>query len=282
LVEADDPFERDLIRSAHADRPNERALDRMLLGLGVEFSKLPSAMASAAPAAAATGKIAGTVLTWLATGVALGVAGIAGVQAVGHALDQQRPRAVESPVRALAPSPVGAPRSAPIASSAQRDDRGSIAQTASSALLPSAPPPLQARPVLDAPGATAPRASSPSPAERNPDGASLALPAVGAFTLEPARTSPAGLAEEMHLLDGARRALASGDPRGALATLNEYERAFPSGALRPEASVLEVRARLAVGDRAGAEALGQRVIERAPQSQHADAVRAELRARSNP
>jgi hypothetical protein len=86
----------------------------------------------------------------------------------------------------------------------------------------------------------------------------------------------------MRLLDAARRALADHDPRGALSTLSSYERAFPNGALRPEASVLKVRALLAVGDRAGAAALAQRVIENAPRSEHAGAVRAALGLRSNP
>ena len=282
LVEADDPFERDLIRSAHADRPNDRALERVLLGLGAGFSKLPSALASSAPAATASGKTAGTVLTWLATGVAVGVAGITGVQAVGHALDPQRPRAAEAPMRARASSPASAASSYPVPSSALREDRVATAQTAPPASLPSALPRVPASPVLEAAGATPRRPFAPSAAERSSDPTSAALPAVGAFTLEGVQPPRSRLAEEMHLLDAARRALASGDPRSALATLNDYERAFPSGALRPEASVLEVRALLATGDRAGAEALGQSVIERAPQSEHADAVRAELRARSNP
>jgi TolA-binding protein len=100
--------------------------------------------------------------------------------------------------------------------------------------------------------------------------------------LEAAPVPPTSLAQEMRVLDAARRVLASGDPQSALATLVEYEREFPNGALRPEASVLKVRALLAAGDRAGAEALAQRIIERAPQSEHADAVRAALGARSNP
>jgi TolA-binding protein len=108
------------------------------------------------------------------------------------------------------------------------------------------------------------------------------LPAVGSFAPEVAQAPPTSLAEEMRLLDAARRVLASGDPQSALSTLVKYERAFPHGALRPEASVLKVRALLAAGDRAGAEALGQRIIEQAPRSEHADAVRAALGPRSNP
>jgi TolA-binding protein len=100
--------------------------------------------------------------------------------------------------------------------------------------------------------------------------------------VETGQAQPATLAEEMRLLDGARHALASGDARSALSNLASYERSFPSGALRPEASVLKVRALLAAGDRTGAEALGQRVIERAPRSEHADAVRAALGIRANP
>jgi hypothetical protein len=86
----------------------------------------------------------------------------------------------------------------------------------------------------------------------------------------------------MRRLDAARSALASGEPRSALSAILSYERAFPNGALQPEATVLKVRALLAAGDRAGAEALGRRVIEHTPRSEHAGAVRAALGLRSNP
>ncbi|MEP7053517.1 MAG: hypothetical protein ABJB12_24345 [Pseudomonadota bacterium] len=299
LSESDDDFERDLIRSAHADRPSQRALERVLLGLGVEFSNLPSAVASSAsrtatmgaatpgaatPGATIGGKIAGAVLAkWVVAGVAIGVTAITGAQAIGRALDQPRPRAAQAPKQAVAPLPLSAAAADRVVSSAPPRSRSSTAQPSPSALLPpSAPPRGAASAILEAAGVPAARALSPIAAEPSSNVGSRALPAVGSFALETAPVAPAGLAGEMRLLDAARRELASGDSHAALATLNKYERAFPNGALGPEASVLKVRATLAAGDRAGAEALGQRVIRQAPQSEHADAVRAALGARSNP
>lgn len=282
LIEADDEFERDLIRSAHADRPSSRALERTLIGLGVQFYKLPSALASPAPTAAMSGKVGGLVLAkWLVTGVVIGVAGITGAQAVGHALTQHARHATE------APEPVAAHSNARAVAASDRAPRatvpdvtGSASQTAPSTAPPSARPRPTANLGLETPAP--PRAASAIAAESSKPSASTALPAVGSFALEAAHASRSGLADEMRVLDGVRRALATGAPRSALSALGNYEHAFPQGALRPEAAVLKVRALLAAGDRAGAEALGQRIIERAPRSEHADAVRAELAHRTNP
>ncbi len=280
LIEADDELERDLIRSAHADRPSHRALERMLLGLGVELSHLPSAMASPTPGVATSGKIAGTVLAkWLVTGVAIGVAAISGAQAVGRALEHEGARAVEAPKRAVAPSTPSAGSASYRVSPGPREGTPSMAQTSPSS-PPSARPRAAASPAPEAAGVPFPLAFAPVASE--PSAVSPGLRAVGSFALETAQAPPASLAAEMRVLDAARRVLASGDPRSALATLVKYEQAFPNGALRPEASVLKVRALLAAGDRAGAEALGQRIIEHAPRSEHADAVRAALGPRSNP
>jgi TolA-binding protein len=278
LIEAADEFERDLIRSAHQDRPSQHALERMLLGLGVP--QLPAAISSAAPGAATSGKIAGTVLAkWLATGFAIGLAAIGGAEAVERALEQRGSHAAEASKSGVALSASAASASYR-GSSAPREGAISLAQTAPSAVVPSAPHRVALSPVQEAAGAAASRAPSPIASEASPS--SVSLPALGSFALEAAPVPPTSLAQEMRVLDAARRVLASGDPQSALATLIEYEREFPNGALRPEASVLKVRALLAAGDRAGAEALARRIIERAPQSEHADAVRAALGARSNP
>jgi TolA-binding protein len=283
LIEADDEFERELIRSAHSDRPSSRALERTLLGLGVELVKLPSAMAGSAASGTLTGKITGTVLAkWLVTGVAIGVAGITGAQAVGHALEQHARHMSAAPQRAAARPNAHATTAADrVASPPPPENRLSVAASAPSASAPGAPLQIAANPILEVSAAPIPRTPPPVVAERSL-GAVPALPAVGSFALEAAHAPPPRLADEMRLLDAARRVLASGEPRSALASLDNYERAFPSGALRPEASVLKVRALLAAGERASAEALAQRIILRAPRSEHADAVRAELARRSNP
>jgi hypothetical protein len=58
--------------------------------------------------------------------------------------------------------------------------------------------------------------------------------------------------------------------------LGEYHLQFHGGALGPEAAVLEVRALLGAGERPRAERLGEQVIARAPNSQHARIVRSLL------
>ena len=284
LIEADDEFERALIHSAHADRPSQRALERMLLGLGVEFSHLPSAMAGSAPgAAASSGKIAGAVLLkWFVTGVAIGVAAISGADAVGRALDHPATRSSDAAKHAVVRAASSASRSSYRVSSSTPVERSPSAAQALPSLSPSAQPRVAPGPSSEAVRTPVPRAFSADASQPTVSAASPGLPAVGSFSLRPAQAPADHLAQEMRLLDAARGALANGDSRSALSTLAQYEGAYPDGALRPEASVLKVRALLAAGDRAGAEALGQRIIERAPRSEHTDAVRAELGRWSNP
>jgi len=275
LSQADNEFERSLICSAHDDRPSHRALERMLLGLGAELSQLPSAMASAGASATAGGKVGGVVLAkWLLGGMALGLVTITGAEVVGrapktpdrHASEAPRQRIERSPSLAVSLGQGPPPRAA----------LASAEQAAPSAPLPDARLRFAVAPAREAAGMAVPGASA---IASNPSAALSPTASYAALPTTAAPVATTALAEEMRLLDAARRSLASGDSRGALSTLASYERAFPQGALRPEASVLKVRALLAAGDRSGAEALGQRVIERAPKSEHADAVRAALRAR---
>jgi outer membrane protein assembly factor BamD (BamD/ComL family) len=95
----------------------------------------------------------------------------------------------------------------------------------------------------------------------------------------PAATA-SSLPEEVRSLDAARTALAEGDARGALALLRRYDATFGTGALLPEARVLEVKALLAAGERARAVAVAKRITDLDPKSPHAEAVRA-LLARSS-
>jgi len=281
LVEADDEFERDLIRSAHVDRPSHRALERMLLGLGAEVAQAPSAISSSTSGAAASGKLGAAVLAkWLVAGMALGLAAVGGAELLERTLEQRSPRTAEA--RAFVkPSFSLATSADSVAPAALGEGTRSAAQTPSSPSIPDAHARGTASPVLEA--AAAPSAlSSPSASDRSPSAPSLGLPARGSFALEGAQAPLPTLAEETRLLDGARHALAGGQAGSALLFLQAYERTFPKGALRPEASVLMVRTLLAAGDREGAEAVGQHVIERAPRSEHAAAVRAALGLRSNP
>jgi hypothetical protein len=69
----------------------------------------------------------------------------------------------------------------------------------------------------------------------------------------PAAPPRAPLAREVALLDAAERAERRHDYGAALASLNEYARAFPDGALLAEAHVLRIGALLGNGDDAAAQ-----------------------------
>jgi outer membrane protein assembly factor BamD (BamD/ComL family) len=84
-------------------------------------------------------------------------------------------------------------------------------------------------------------------------------------TAAPGRSEP-DIALEIESLDRARRAEARGDFTTALAELDQYDRAFRQGRLRPEALLLRVKTLVGKGDSAGAKALGGRFLARYPQS----------------
>jgi len=81
------------------------------------------------------------------------------------------------------------------------------------------------------------------------------------------------LEREVAQLDHARAALAAGHPAQALRELDQYRVQSPRGALAAESVVLRVKALLALGQRAAAEAEASALILNAPQSRHAERLR---------
>jgi hypothetical protein len=239
-VGADD-FEHDLILSARRDAPRPAALRRTLASIGVAVS-LPLGVATVAEGAvvAPVAKLGAVVLT---KWLATGAA--LGVATAGGAKLAERALTPEKPVLV---SPA-AKRVTPRAESSPRAGGASVSAVTTEAPVPPVPPA-----VIATLGSDASRVPAPAPS--------------------------ASLPEEVRSLDAARQALSQGDARGALALLRRYEARFESGALMPEARVLEVRALLAVGDRAGALTAAKLIVERDPRSPHAEAVRA-LIARSS-
>jgi outer membrane protein assembly factor BamD (BamD/ComL family) len=63
------------------------------------------------------------------------------------------------------------------------------------------------------------------------------------------------LSRELKTLELAHQALAAHNPRTALGVLDRYRAQFPEGRLASEAVLLRVQALVAIGDRAGAQAL---------------------------
>jgi len=81
---------------------------------------------------------------------------------------------------------------------------------------------------------------------------------------------------EVTALDHARSALAAGDATRALELLAHYEQAFPTGALRPEATYLRIQALSKSGQREAARELAARFLAKHPSSPHAAQLQALL------
>jgi TolA-binding protein len=113
-----------------------------------------------------------------------------------------------------------------------------------------------ATPVVDAPGEAPP--AKPANPSKAPDAQ---------------RARPAPLAAEVAAIDLAARAVAERDPARGLVALDAYEKAFPGGVLRPEATVLRVQALVQQGDRPRAVAIARVFLAQHPHSPHADRLR---------
>jgi TolA-binding protein len=306
-------FERDLIRSAKGDTPSRGARRRALVALGGGGGGALGS--SAAGTSAAAGHTAGVTvaskLTLLAAGkwLGLGVVGIGAVATavhVGRAPPQPIARAatgthsevasgaasfeVASPeqarslaIAASAPGLALEPQppteelpSRPTVSKSQGDTvreepaRPSVPNRVGAIPSPT-PIPLVEPAAANGSLAVAPPTSTGDPHEQ-PVPVSPPEPPLVATVVAPEQ----GLAEELSSLDAARAALRRKQPRLALRALDDYSRAFPNGALEPEAIVLSIEVRLSLGDRAEATALGKRFLEAFPESPLARRVRAVL------
>ncbi len=243
-------LETRLVRAARADAPPPGASGRAMAALGLGAAAATSvaagsaaastttastaaastaaastaAASTAAASTAAKGFLGAGLSTWLAGG-AIVVAATGGVLA----LDATSSRAPTSPVASAAPSsaiprvearsPVHVVDPRPITSTSATADEAS----------PDANPRGFAVPTVAAPSVAAPRAS--------------------ASPVASASAGPSTLSHEVELIDGARSALAEGDPARALTTLDRYDREHPGGVLAPEAALLRTKARAKI-DRA--------------------------------
>jgi TolA-binding protein len=115
-----------------------------------------------------------------------------------------------------------------------------------------------------------------NPVAESSDDALLAKPANPFRAPDAQRTRPsaAPLAAEVAAIDHAARAVADRDPPRALAALDAYQKAFPTGVLRPEATVLRVQALVQQGDSARAAAIARTFLAQNPHSPHAARLRA--------
>lgn len=88
----------------------------------------------------------------------------------------------------------------------------------------------------------------------------------------PAAHPTGTLLEEIRLLDRARGAMSTGEPRRALVELKRYAQQYPRGVFSPEATALRVEAMDAVGDTRAAKALGEQFLAQHPNNPLADRV----------
>jgi hypothetical protein len=113
-----------------------------------------------------------------------------------------------------------------------------------------------------------------------PSGSSAAPPAARGGRVATASTASAppsaGIADELLMLEQARTALRAGRPAAALEHLKAHSERFASPSLGAEANVLRVEALLALGQRAQARALGQKLLAGGGLGVHAQRVRSLL------
>ena len=267
-------FERTLLDSAEDDVPSPRARAQTLAALGVGGAVLgggtgvakaaTQVATSAAGAASPSGTTAvslAAVLKWIGAGALAGsvvAGGLATVTSGVATSKRTEDSAVTRPTAVTPASPVDSwrPRVTP---SPDPDRPVKPAAEPDLARRPASLPPSRPERVVALPSAPASPVSAPP----------VALTA----SPEPPPAAAADVTAEVDSLDRARAALAAGDARGALSRLAGHDARFPSGVLQPEAVLLRVRALLALGDRASANAVATRFITAHPDSAQASRLR---------
>lgn len=285
--ESADSFERQLLDSAQADAPSDRAFTRAMGVFGGAAGALTTGSAGAASTGAAVKVGFGAlVLKWGGVGALCAAATAATTGVVLRALPRDIATSAEARlVPPLAPPavtagsvPSEAPAMAEIASASPPEPV--IAEVRS--LLSGPPsPPIAASASSDLWLGTAPASAAPARASGRQDGIQgrphSRLPiAQSENGTGSARGGGDQLSRELALLDGARSALYHGQSAKALSLLDRREREVGAGALAPEATVLRVHALMRRGDRAGAERVALAFLTTAPRGPHADRLRALL------
>jgi hypothetical protein len=228
-----------LLRSAKSDAPTADARAHAFAALGLAAGA-PAPPGGAAARAAGGGPIKASLRKWLV------IAGVGG--GIAASVVAARYGGVGAP--ALHGLPATAPHPAEV----------------------SVEPPPAAKP---APPAAEPAPSGGAPETlRSPSEILPKQPAPRTTAARPRAPDPAAdLAREVELLDAARRAVASGNPGRALATLDAYERQFAHPNLRPEASLVRLEALLALGRNDEASRFGRSLLDGQPDGPYARRIR---------
>ena len=273
--------------------PGDRARVRAALmatvagGAGLAASTAASTAAASSATATATGAVTISLTAKIACAVIL-VSAVGGTVAIApwepaepatalesraeaprapaRAIPSARPLAVEPPAVEPAPEPVAIEERneetvgrhllpfASVGTPSRSGATGVIADAVPTGEVarPARPVRSVARPVVE------PAALEPAPA----------------VPVEPAAATPSSLAEEVHLLASAQRALNDGDPATALARLAEHGRRFPSGTMAEERDAARALALCRAGRRQEAQAAAARFLAERPTSPLAARVRA--------
>jgi len=277
LPPVEDDFARALLGSAEADAPSHAAYVKAAatLGIGVGLgAALPLAPTAVAVGAASMAGVArwssslGAKLVLIGASAALVVgAGALLLRSSGSA--EPAPQVRSAPAAATAQAAhAGLQPSLPATVTPPRNHEPSAAR-----LIPALPRPTVA-------GAAAARSAEQPLAAAAVRAPAAAPPAAGApAARRVARALPAEdssgstLAEQVQSLDRARVALASGNSSSALAEISRYRAAWPDGVFLTEASVLEIEALAARGERSQAATRAADFVAAHPDSPQANRLR---------
>ncbi len=263
---ADPELELDLEAERAVPLASDEAKARIFAAVQLVIVQPPTPPTTPAPVATATATAttASTTSTAAVTATGGGVAlkGLVAVavlaSAVGGGWWARRPAPEPAPTVAVTAEPLAqkAPASAiPSASVATPPTAAPAPASVAAASPPSAAAPLSAAPRA----ATRPAVHAALPDEDAPVAGEPGRP-------HPVATPTSTLGDEQALLEAARRALAAGDPRGALAAVATHERRFIAGGLAEERDVLRIQAHARAGRMDETRAFAERFRARYPRS----------------
>jgi len=279
----DDDFTRALLRSAEGDEPSSAAYAKAAGALGVSVGVGVGLGVSAslpAPAAVAAGAGLAGAARWSGSAIAKAAAfGVSGALLLGggaYLLHAGLGGGV-GPSRGSASNPQAAVTAPPLR-------RAGLAAS-QAALGPEGAPVRAAAPVASlASNATQQAVVAPLaggvPAPATPSSLSVVQHArrsarvSGQSQRDSSASSGSSLAEQVQSLDRARVSLGSGNAAGALGEIARYRNAWPHGVFLTEASVLEIEALAALGERSLAAARASSFVAAHPDSPQADRLRA--------
>ncbi len=254
LLEAsENRFLRSLLDSAAIDEPPEAAVKRLLAGAGAASAAsllAGEAAGSASPAfAASTGTVSTKAVAWTLIAKWVGVGAISGIATaeVAHYALSRRAQDDRSAISTAAPSP------------GPSNEVRSFGEVAGPAFSTGALTPETRAPVLTPRSAGPPTRSADASPEPRGSGAPEA----------PTKL----LADEVTLLEQARRAIVGGNAALALRLLDDYAARKKTGVLDREAAVLRIDAMLAKGEPDRAADLARRYLAEHPGDAHARRLR---------